>query len=493
MKKIIAVTLSVILAFSVSVTSFAAFNSKECDCGYVPVIYVTGFAQTPLAANAGTENQYNVFIPDAKIIVAAVASLVVPIVMLVITGNYDTFADSLTSALNGALKDIACDNNGVPVNDTVDIVKRDKPTANHAPYTESVFRYDWREDVFDVASELNDFVEETKELTGHDKVALTGESMGGAVVMTYLEEYGNDSVDSVIMQSSAYNGITLMGGLFTGDLDIKAAPAMNYIGNFIEGNDMQTVILRFIFNTYCGAVINPVAGILDSTIKNCKDKLYKNCLDDLLGNIPGLWTFVPQEYYEAAKSYMLDENENAELIKKIDRYHYGVMDKTKELLDKAIADGVKVSIISHYGKAATPVITNDNYQCDFLIDTMRTSQGATCADYGSTLGDGYVQAVSDGHNHISCDNIVDASTCMYPEQTWFIKDMMHTWYSTGYYSFIYWLAYSKTQPTVWDNPSYPQFLCNNHETGKLEVLTKDNENTQDTDVGKYIAKVVIHI
>ncbi len=65
---------------------------------------------------------------------------------------------------------------------------------------------------------------------------------------------------------------------------------------------------------------------------------------------------------------MLDEVENATLIKKLE-HRSGVMDSTKEILDEAMNHGMKLAIISNYGKAAVPVLKNDAYQSDFLIDT----------------------------------------------------------------------------------------------------------------------------
>ena len=235
-------------------------------------------------------------------------------------------------------------------------------------------------------------------------------------------------------------------------------------------------------NVLCGFILSPVCNAVDRVFTEGKEVLYEDCLRDLFGNLTGIWTFVPNEYYEQAKDYMLDETENAELIKKLDAYHYGVMDSTQEILDEAMEDGMKLAIISNYGKAAVPVLTNDSYQSDFLIDTARTSLGATCADYGETLGEGYIQKNADGHNHLSCDNVIDASTCIYPEYTWFVKDMMHTWYSIGYYHFTWWLAQSASQPTVNDTEEYPQFLLNNQETDTLDPLTPENCETQSTDV-----------
>lgn len=482
MKKAVSVFLAVLLTFSVSAASFSSYATDKCGCSHTPIVYVTGFAMTDLVANPGTEEEYNVFMPETSAIVSAVARLIVPTVMLRITGDYEGFAGSLSKILNDTMKDVACDDNGDPLNETVDVKFRVDPTSEHGYRCDNRFNYDWREDVFEIAAELNEYIEKTKELTRHDKVVLKGESMGGAVIMTYLKQYGYGSVDTVIMQSSAFNGINLVGGLFTGDLNIKTKSVMNYIGNFIEGSDPVTAFYRCIFYALSGLLLSPVCGELDTVFTRGKDVLYEDCLRDLFGNLTGIWTFVPNEYYEQAKEYMLDEVENATLIKKLDAYHYGVMDSTKEILDEAVNNGMKLAIISNYGKAAVPVLKNDAYQSDFLIDTARTSLGATCADFGATLPKGYTQCVADGHNHISCDNAIDASTCIYPEYTWFIKDMMHTWYTPGYYDFTWWLAQHGSQPTVNESDDFPQFLYNDQVNKIIVPLTENNSDTQNKDI-----------
>lgn len=482
MKKAVSVFLAVLLTFSVSAASFSSYATDKCGCSHTPIVYVTGFAMTDLVANPGTEEEYNVFMPETSAIVSAVARLIVPTVMLRITGDYEGFAGSLSKILNDTMKDVACDDNGDPLNETVDVKFRVDPTSEHGYRCDNRFNYDWREDVFEIAAELNEYIEKTKELTRHDKVVLKGESMGGAVIMTYLKQYGYGSVDTVIMQSSAFNGINLVGGLFTGDLNIKTKSVMNYIGNFIEGSDPVTAFYRCIFYALSGLLLSPVCGELDTVFTRGKDVLYEDCLRDLFGNLTGIWTFVPNEYYEQAKEYMLDEVENATLIKKLDAYHYGVMDSTKEILDEAMNHGMKLAIISNYGKAAVPVLKNDAYQSDFLIDTARTSLGATCADFGAMLPEGYTQGVADGHNHISCDNAIDASTCIYPEYTWFIKDMMHTWYTPGYYDFTWWLAQHGSQPTVNESDDFPQFLYNDQVNKIIVPLTEKNSDTQNKDI-----------
>lgn len=71
---------------------------------------------------------------------------------------------------------------------------------------------------------------------------------------------------------------------------------------------------------------------------------------------------------------------------------------------------------------------------------------------------------------------------MYPEYTWFIKDMMHTWYTSGYYDFTWWLAQHNVQPTVSESDVFPQFLYNDQVSKTIVPLTEKNSDTQNTDV-----------
>lgn len=482
MKKLIAVILSIILAFSLSVSIFAQSDSDECRCGNIPVIFVTGFAYTELVANAGTEEEYGAFGVETEAITDMIKRLILPLFEMLLTRGYDKFAHTLSAEVNTLFYDASCDVNGNPNNPTVDIEVYDPPSAYHFRNTRSIFRYDWRKDIFDIAAELNNYIEETKRLTGHSKVALRSESMGGAVTMAYLHTYGYDSVETVVMQSSAFEGIDMMTSLFVGDLTVEPRSVMNYVSNFLEGNTPDMVFYRALYNTFAAFAFNPVVNLLGGFIDKIKGVVYEDCIKSLFGYIPGIWAFVAEESYEEAKAFMLDEQVNAELIRKIDKYHYEVMNRKEEIISDAMANGVNFAIISNYGKAAVPLGSKSTNQSDFLVDTRHTSMGAICADYGTTLGDGYVQAINDGHNHLSPDNVIDASTCAFPEITWFVKDMMHTWYTDGYHEFVYTLIYNPGQETIHTFPEYPQFLVNNQETEALEPLTTANMDTQSTDV-----------
>lgn len=47
-----------------------------------------------------------------------------------------------------------------------------------------------------------------------------------------------------------------------------------------------------------------------------------------------------------------------------------------------------------------------------------------------------------------------------PENTWFIKDMLHCKTHEGHKAMYNWFFYSDYEPDVWSNEKYPQFLQN---------------------------------
>jgi hypothetical protein len=92
-----------------------------------------------------------------------------------------------------------------------------------------------------------------------------------------------------------------------------------------------------------------------------------------------------------------------------------------------------------------------------MLDTKYASLGATCATPGMPFLPFYKQKVTKcGHDHISADRLVDASTCLLPEQTWFAKNKIHGT-DVDYDGWRDWFL-ETPYPTVHLNPRYPQFM-----------------------------------
>ena len=347
------------------------------------------------------------------------------------------------------------------------------------------FTYDWRLDMFVIAEQLHDYIEYMKELTGHETVALVGFSQGAAVLNTYLTVYGFDGLESVIWCCGAQNGVELVGQIFTGRVRVDAAALTSYIREN-DGTDLLSEIIT------CFAEALKAIGVTGNLLEYTNriiaaviaDGGLRTVLRQTFAKMPSIWSLISDKYYEEAKAYVFNEPGDAEtyaeLIETIDRYHYGVQAHSAELMAQARSATGRIGVIAKYGLRVTPLMQNDSIQADGLIDVAATSCGATAAEYGKTLGDGYVQKVQDGHNHISADRVIDASTCLYPEYTWFIKNMPHSTLTDYPWELFSAIAHADGQFTVHDDPDFPQFVVYEPIEGECTPLKENSSSNAFT-------------
>jgi hypothetical protein len=200
--------------------------------------------------------------------------------------------------------------------------------------------------------------------------------------------------------------------------------------------------------------------------------------------MPGLWAFVPAEDYEDAKESMFGNNEKyAEIIKKTDYYYENIQTKTIDILKEAKNGGTDIVIAAGYDISTIPVTKAQATHGDYLIDTKYMTLGANCSAITGDLGKNYKQfKASCGHNHISPQNTIDASTCAFPEYTWFFAGNGHNDFGEGYCEFIEWAIRYKGQPTIESNKNYPQFMAESE--GKVSPATGERfvETRKDEEV-----------
>ena len=157
----------------------------------------------------------------------------------------------------------------------------------------------------------------------------------------------------------------------------------------------------------------------------------KLCTDVILpwiGYIPALWECIPHDVYgkavkNASRIGLLDKKSG--LYKKIKRYHkiQGRFKKNVKFLKKK---GVQIAIIANYGEPGIPVTSKAKNHIDGLIDTCRSSGGATVANYGSKLKGKKAKG-----KYVSPDKVINAKTCILPNSTWFIRDIQHMQFKSG--------------------------------------------------------------
>lgn len=498
MKRFLSLVVAVILIFSFAAPTFAASN--KCNCNTAPVVFVPGFGEG-IYLNPGEENEVSVFPPSEDAIMSAIPDIVKALAGVIIAGDYDAFGTYVMEGAEKMLGQMACDENGNPLENvgidadelpTVDTHKNtlydycshlvDEPTGDYN------FIYDWRLDPMDNAKGLKEFIDRVKEVTGHKKVVLACHSQGNTVVASYLYLYGSKDIEKLLFLSPAFQGLSLIGAIMTRDVSLAGKDeALNeFLCGVLGYETLESQLVGAIvsiLNDYgiTGYLLNHIQKILDEQF----DRIMDDFLIDTMGTMPGIWSFVPDEYYEEAKelNFKGDAKYN-EFVEKIDRYHYNVQNNVEKLINKAKANGTAVVIAAGYDISSVPVAQGEANHSDFLIDTEYMTIGATCAPIGKTLGDDYKQAKrSCGHNHLSPDNTIDASTCAFPEYTWFVRGNPHNGFDSAYREFLTWAVLYDGQPTVRSNKLYPQFM----ELSDGELIAAQGARTEDTRMDEVIA------
>ncbi|MCQ2461791.1 MAG: hypothetical protein MJ177_00110 [Clostridia bacterium] len=478
MKKLIAIVLCILTAVSCTAFSFAA--EEECTCTHTPVVTVRGFGSLMEVEN-GSGEYTGMFSYDKDEALAFAKEEVKKLVDIALKKDTGTFVSEFYNTLDFFLGALRCDLNGNSVKTVralgCDELKKDKHKGDDLPSVsrgiegdDYVFEYDFRLDPLENADLLYEFIEGVKALTRHGKVTVVAHSEGTCVTGAYLVKYGTKSVNKVIFVGAAVNGISLIGNAFTKNISLDGrADALEQFAATALGFDGVNEFINLLISALnkahiLGVVTDALDILLDSTI----DGLYRDYLVDMFATMPGLWSFVPDEYYENAKAVMFGTDEKYDaLCEKLDNYHYTVQNKINSVFEKAKEDGTAVAFCGGYGISSIPVAGEAPVNSDFLIDTKYTSFGATTALFGEKLE-------NTGGEYASPDGIIDASTCLFPEYTWFAKYQSHNNFCEPFRQFIKWLIDFDGQPTVNSDAAYPQFLtCDGHK--KLVAVNADDD------------------
>ena len=461
MKKLLTVFLACVILCSSVLPCFAA--EEKCTCGDTPIIYVAALGSGYVFLDAGTENEKQLFRPKTEELLEDFAPLIPAAGELLLYGNYDDFGDVLIDCVNASFGMLAMDNEG---NSQPNVTSEEfhPDTQEHGIDHSYYFGYDFREDPIENAKKLRAYIEEVKEITKHDTVRMRASSMGGVTTLAYLNLYGSDGIETIIFQNCPLQGTAVAGELFNGKVEINKDALVRYASGALPSMDSDVlagILITLIDMLDSAGVWAGLVDIADVLVANLKDRVFDEALIPIFATMPGIWSFVPDEYYESAKVFMkLDEATHAVLLERLDYYHYEVQANAGELLKTAQANGTNIYIVAGYNMQRTPLVEAYKNNSDGTVDTEYASVGGTCAYIGEQLPDDYKQAVPGEYNYISPDRVIDASTCALPEQTWFVKDMLHSTTHDGHDLFYRTLFSSKEQLTVHDMSDYPQFMQN---------------------------------
>ncbi len=536
MKKIkmaLSLILAIMLTAIMVLPAFAA-GSQGCDCGHAPVIQVRGIGETLYDAEGNeifsTENIVNGILPVMPLLAQ----------FLMDTTQTGLFVDAAETAVKTIFGPVMYDNNGARLvkdaegKDTVISVNCDsRPVEQYMNFDEQLgeegklskalyeelgdnhvyfFTYDWTGNPVEIVKQLKAFIDEVKETSGHNKVSINAESMGGAVVSLYIDTYGYGSIENLVMANSAFNGLEMMGQLFMGNTEIDGEALAYLLAQEILSNPELGELVSYI------PVFEQLALMANDIMLAEHDAIYSRIFVPVFAYMPSFWMLVPTydfvaedgntyNTFNVAKDVMFGVNTGTftetranagsnllaivnkvasasrntnSMVRDMIGYTYeldlGFLGKHEVVVEPKINSYANVT---NYNKFIAPVTPSANWNSDGVIEAFNASGFATVADMGYNLGENYIQAeLKDVANYVSPDNVIDASTCQAPDNTWFIKNLGHIKYSAddGTAAFYVWLLTATDEYTINTDAKYPQFMYYDTDIPKLMTWEEKAEN-----------------
>ncbi len=474
--RILSFCMCIVMLFSVASVGITAHAASTTA---LPVVYIPG-RRTPIYNKDGKK-----IYPMDKSISDAVSGKMLKIVndtLLSYTKkDWNILGDTLYDIIAPLYKEQVLDKNGNISNGTYI-----KPTPavvdKDGKYTlfQYIFDYDCRIDPWESAARLRKYIAQVLAATGKKKVHIVGRCMGSDILAAYLVRYKNDTkVASSVFYAPACNGILINSAPFSGKIEIDAAALKRYLNSGTNSNSDEEFdgLLKSFSKILNSVSSNLGADIANSLFEQAGDKILPRLILATYGTMPGYWAMVSDQYYSAAKKYVFGKKTSyyAGLIKKIDYYHNNVQLKLPSVLKKLQKDGMKINIISKYNVAFDPIYEGCDQQGDGWIEVKNSSFGATAATYGNKLSASYLKPLVDGGlaNYVSGDRVIDATTALFPDYTFFIKNCKHTSWPQAADQLVIDMLNSSKQYTIKSSSKFTQFMA--YKGGNLVPQTNYKE------------------
>ncbi len=509
MKKLLSVLLAAIMIFSMAVPAFAAVDMFATK-SQIPVIVISGDGNTiydkddqPLSKlskffsnNGGGSNLDSAL---SEVLRSAAIMYKEYLFEGLLQDNWEPFYEAIQTEVSSYFGDILLDENGEPsngshisqsnVDQNIQRMNTDfKAERGYYDRGDYRFWYDWRLDPMVIADQFHEFIQGIKKTTGSDKVSIICRCLGTHVVCAYLTKYGTDDIYGVGFDGSVCMGAEPISEAFSGKfkVDMSSIERIMIDGNYFGLLDLDPFILA------CVELINR-SGLVDLYVGVKKVTLYEKLVKGVTSALvlsaisyPSYWANVKYSDFDTAIDYVFGEEGSekqikyAGLIEKITNYNETVKKNIPTLIKSLPEKGVKVGIISKYGSQMIPTCQSATMIADSFTSVTSSSFGATTGTIYDTLSDEYIAAQTEKGlgKYISPDKNIDASTCLLPDYTWFLKGVKHSNWTYAEDMLLMTVVTSETQLTV-DDFSESQFMVQ-HPTDwwALTAMTEDNCNTE---------------
>ncbi|MBE6773920.1 MAG: alpha/beta hydrolase [Ruminococcaceae bacterium] len=505
MKRFISIVLALILAFSMAVPAFAGIDRNQTR-SQIPVVRISGDGEALYNAEGERIMHFRGLLEDngddedSSAIYESIANVLLPfLVEGVLFDNWDPYYENLQKEISELFGDALLDCNGDPIpgtglpqnvlNDMEYNRTHDKKgSKGYYAYNDYWFKYDWRLDPLKTADDFNDYIRCIKDKTGCDKVGIISSCLGTNVVTAYIAKYGTDDI----------NGVTFDGGVCYGSEILSETIS----GKFkVDGYAIERILKDsaeygfFDVGSFITSTVNllSASGMLDAVVGVTKEHLYYKIIEGVTSALalstfftwPNYWAAVTTEDFDDALNYVFGEEgsekrtEYAGLIEKIVEYDEVVRQHIPEIMKGIVDAEVNLGIMAKYGSQMIPVCESANLVSDQIASVYRASYGATTSTIYDTLSDEYIAAQQEAGlgRYISPDKQIDASTCMFPDYTWFYKGATHSNWTSYEIKILYDVATADKQLTVNDF-EWGQFIVYDNDTDTAYKMTEDNCDTE---------------
>ena len=332
------------------------------------------------------------------------------------------------------------------------------------------FGYDSLGDVMYETEKLHHYIHDVVlPKSPNGQVKLCHISLGGTIAINYLETYPEDYelIRKIVFVIPAIDGSDIIGDLFTGNLSVFYDDKTLY----------EDLLVTLMGETPLAYLLNIVLRILPTDVlKSALSGLANGLVDIAALRSTMIWALCPDAYYEEARAMWLEGNDELAGIRADADYFMNARANFEENLFALRDTGCEIFNLACYDMNLFPICKEYRTKnADRVIHAASPAMGATFADLGTTLGEGY-EAVGTycndpSHNHLSPDGVVDATTGLLPCTTWYFKAQAHEQLPENDVALglaIRAMA-DNNMKDVYSNPAYPQF-----NEGRLTYNARNN-------------------
>lgn len=467
MKKLISIFLTLVMVLTLAVPCFAAEPEEY------PTIYVKG-AHNNHIYNANGEKIYPIQADLGANLKEALVPCLEKLAQGMIIDDFTEYAEEFNSYMAPIYEEVVLDKNGDASNGSYmeHYSSTDHLIGKTSGYSiwDAEFWYDWRESPIKTAGELKAHINKVISATGKDKVQLIGRCYGANVIAAYLELYKDHAkkyVSDVSYYSSSIMGIDFMSAIYSGEIFLDDQALTNFVDYFIEYEDLiedeatASLVSSFVEILNYTKILGLTGTAVTDFVEMFKADLFPLIIRNSYGGWLSYWAMVTPELYEKARDFIFNTDEVREeyegFIDKMDEYHYTVQLNVVDTMLELSEAGINFYNFTKYNFPEMPLYEGATAQGDSDTTVFRQSFGATASDYDEVFSEEYLNSVSDKNlKYISPDKKIDASTCLFPEKTWFIKNLHHDYFAPLHNMSMEIMRYDLTV----DSEKYPQFLDN---------------------------------